>query len=52
MKGRTVCVLSDAIAGPVESFIKKFREEFLSKMKIQTTIVSVSSSMQSLPVIS
>lgn len=54
MKGKTVCVLSDAIAGPVESFIKKYRKEFLAKMKVQTTVISVStpSTIQSLPVIS
>jgi NADH-quinone oxidoreductase subunit F len=28
MKGRTVCVFADAAAAPVESFLKKFREEF------------------------
>ncbi|MFH1262354.1 MAG: NADH-quinone oxidoreductase subunit NuoF [Pseudomonadota bacterium] len=28
MKGKTVCVFADAAAAPVESFLKKFREEF------------------------
>lgn len=28
MKGRTVCVFADAAAAPVESFVRKFREEF------------------------
>ncbi len=28
MKGKTICVFSDAAAAPVESIIKKFREEF------------------------
>jgi len=29
MAGRTVCPLGDAAAGPVKSFVTKFREEFL-----------------------
>lgn len=49
MKGKTVCVLSDAIAGPVESFIKKFRQEFLNKMHMQVSILAMDNS---LPVIS
>ncbi len=28
MKGKTICVFSDAAAAPVESIVKKFREEF------------------------
>jgi NADH-quinone oxidoreductase subunit F len=28
MKGRTICVLSDAAAMPIEAFIKKYRAEF------------------------
>lgn len=28
MKGKTICVFSDAAATPVESIVKKFREEF------------------------
>ena len=28
MMGRTVCVLCDAAAMPVESYVKKFRPEF------------------------
>ena len=28
MKGRTICVLSDAAAMPTEAFIKHYREEF------------------------
>ena len=28
MKGRTICVLSDAAAMPTEAFIKKYRAEF------------------------
>lgn len=28
MRGRTICVLSDALAMPVMSYVKKFREEF------------------------
>lgn len=52
MKGKTVCVFSDAMAGPVESFTKKFRDEFLSRMKVKATVVSMSAPIQSLPVIS
>jgi NADH-quinone oxidoreductase subunit F len=29
MKGKTICVFPDAIAAPVESFLKKFRSEFV-----------------------
>ncbi len=29
MKGKTVCVFSDAAAAPIESFVSKFREEFV-----------------------
>jgi len=29
MKGKTICVFSDAAAAPVESIISKFREEFI-----------------------
>ncbi len=28
MKGKTICVFSEAAAAPVESFVRKFREEF------------------------
>lgn len=28
MKGKTICVFSDAAAAPIESFVRKFREEF------------------------
>ncbi|HLG19224.1 MAG TPA: NADH-quinone oxidoreductase subunit NuoF [Bdellovibrionota bacterium] len=28
MKGKTICVFSDAAAAPIESIVKKFREEF------------------------
>ena len=28
MKGKTICVLSDAAAMPIESYLKYFREEF------------------------
>ncbi|HWU36618.1 MAG TPA: NADH-ubiquinone oxidoreductase-F iron-sulfur binding region domain-containing protein, partial [Candidatus Acidoferrum sp.] len=28
MKGKTICVLSDAAAMPIESYLKSFREEF------------------------
>jgi NADH-quinone oxidoreductase subunit F len=32
MVGTTICVLSDSVAAPVQSAIKKFRSEFLAKM--------------------
>jgi NADH-quinone oxidoreductase subunit F len=32
MVGTTICVLSDSVAAPVQSAIKKFRGEFLAKM--------------------
>jgi NADH-quinone oxidoreductase subunit F len=32
MVGTTICVLSDSVAAPVQSAIKKFRAEFLAKM--------------------
>jgi NADH-quinone oxidoreductase subunit F len=28
MKGKTICVLSDAAAMPIESYLKYFRDEF------------------------
>jgi len=33
MVGTTICVLSDSVAAPVQSAIKKFRGEFLAKMQ-------------------
>jgi NADH-quinone oxidoreductase subunit F len=33
MMGNTICVLSDAAAMPVQSFLKKFREEFVAKIQ-------------------
>ena len=33
IKGQTICPLGDAAAMPVESFVRKFPEEFLAKMK-------------------
>ena len=30
MAGRTICPLGDAAAGPVKSFVTKFRDEFLN----------------------
>ena len=33
MLGNTICVLADAAAMPVQSFLKKFREEFARKVK-------------------
>ncbi|MEZ4704247.1 MAG: NADH-quinone oxidoreductase subunit NuoF [Bdellovibrionota bacterium] len=39
MKGKTVCVFSDATAAPVESFITKFRSEFEAKVKTSSVAV-------------
>jgi NADH-quinone oxidoreductase subunit F len=33
MVGTTICVLSDSVAPPVQSSIKKFRDEYLARMK-------------------
>jgi NADH-quinone oxidoreductase subunit F len=33
MMGNTICVLADAAAMPVQSFLKKFRDEFTAKVK-------------------
>jgi NADH-quinone oxidoreductase subunit F len=33
MVGTTICVLSDSVAAPVQSAIRKFRGEFLAKMR-------------------
>jgi len=33
MVGTTICVLSDSVAAPVQSAIKKFRAEFVAKMR-------------------
>ena len=33
MMGNTICVLADAAAMPVQSFLKKFRDEFAAKMR-------------------
>jgi len=33
MVGTTICVLSDSVAAPVQSSIKKFRSEYLAKMR-------------------
>ena len=34
MKGKTICVFSDAAAAPIESFVSKFRDEFIAKVKL------------------
>ena len=55
MKGKTVCVFSEALAAPVESFIIKFKDEFLARMNnvIVAPVSTISlSTFQSLPVIS
>jgi NADH-quinone oxidoreductase subunit F len=33
MEGTTICVLSDSVAAPVQSSIKKFREEYLTRIR-------------------
>jgi NADH-quinone oxidoreductase subunit F len=35
MIGRTICVLADALAMPVQSFIPKFRQEFEAHIREQ-----------------
>lgn len=50
MKGKTVCVFSEALAAPVESFITKFKEEFLARMK-NIPVTSANPTYQSLPVV-
>jgi NADH-quinone oxidoreductase subunit F len=37
MMGNTICVLADAAAMPVQSFLKKFRDEFTAKMPSVST---------------
>jgi NADH-quinone oxidoreductase subunit F len=39
MKGRTICALADAAAMPVESFVKKFRDEFEYFIKEKRSLV-------------
>ncbi len=33
MEGTTICVLSDSVAAPVQSSIKKFRDEYLARIR-------------------
>jgi NADH-quinone oxidoreductase subunit F len=40
MLGNTICVLADAAAMPVQSFLKKFGQEFRDKVKGDTAIVA------------
>jgi NADH-quinone oxidoreductase subunit F len=40
MKGRTICPLSDAAAMPIESYIKKFYDEFAAHIQEQRCIVA------------
>ena len=40
LKGRTICPLSDAAATPVESYIKKFYDEFAAHIHEQRCVVS------------
>lgn len=40
MKGRTICPLSDAAAMPVESYIRKFYDEFAAHIQQQRCIVA------------
>jgi len=39
MKGKTICVFSDAAAAPVESIVTKFREEFEKKVLNQKIVL-------------
>ncbi len=41
MKGRTICVFADAAATPIESFIKKFPNEFLQYVQRTNTTLPV-----------
>jgi NADH-quinone oxidoreductase subunit F len=38
MVGTTICVLSDSVAAPVQSAIKKFRGDFLARMKASAAV--------------
>ncbi len=38
MKGKTICVFSEAAAAPIESFVTKFREEFVAKISETKTL--------------
>jgi NADH-quinone oxidoreductase subunit F len=40
MKGRTICPLSDAAALPVESFVRKFYDEFAAHIQEQRCVVA------------
>ena len=40
MKGRTICPLSDAAAMPVESYIRKFYDEFAAHIQSQRCTVA------------
>ncbi|MGA2260387.1 MAG: NADH-quinone oxidoreductase subunit NuoF [Acidobacteriota bacterium] len=40
MKGRTICPLSDAAAMPVESYVRKFYDEFAAHIEQQRCIVA------------
>jgi NADH-quinone oxidoreductase subunit F len=33
MAGKTICVLADALAMPIQSYLKKFRKEFEAYIK-------------------
>ena len=35
VEGHTICALGDAAAWPVQSFLKHFRSEFESKIKVR-----------------
>lgn len=52
MKGRTICVLADACAMPVESMLKKFRGEFEAIAKsddeVEAIVPKVSGQMAAL----
>jgi NADH-quinone oxidoreductase subunit F len=50
LKGRTICPLSDAAAMPVESYIKKFYDEFAAHIKEQRCVMAGGGARQVAPV--
>jgi NADH-quinone oxidoreductase subunit F len=38
MEGTTICVLSDSVAAPVQSSIKKFRDDYLARFRTGETV--------------
>lgn len=46
MKGRTICPLSDAAAMPVESYVRRFSDEFAAHIRQQRCTVAISGAGQ------